>query len=47
MTPFDRFLDTANAFLWQNTVLFIILGTGIVWSLWQTRKAVYVHQGES
>jgi len=34
MTPFDRFLDTANAFLWQNTVLFIILGTGIVFTIW-------------
>jgi AGCS family alanine or glycine:cation symporter len=34
MTPFDRFLDTANAFLWQNTVLFVILATGIVFTIW-------------
>ena len=34
MSPFDRFLDLANAFLWQNTVLFIILGTGIVFTIW-------------
>jgi AGCS family alanine or glycine:cation symporter len=34
MTPFDRFLETANAFLWQNTVLFIILATGIVFTVW-------------
>jgi AGCS family alanine or glycine:cation symporter len=34
MTSFDRFLDAANAFLWQNTVLFIILGTGIVFTIW-------------
>ena len=32
-SSFDRFLDTANAFLWQNTVLFIILGTGIVFTI--------------
>ncbi|MEO8445059.1 MAG: amino acid carrier protein [Gammaproteobacteria bacterium] len=34
MTPFDHFLDAANAFLWQNAVLFIILGTGIVFTVW-------------
>ncbi|TFG86847.1 MAG: sodium:alanine symporter family protein [Chromatiales bacterium] len=34
MTPFDRFLETANAFLWQNTVLFVILATGIVFTIW-------------
>jgi AGCS family alanine or glycine:cation symporter len=34
MTPFDRFLTAANAFLWQDTVLFIILGTGIVFTIW-------------
>ena len=34
MAPFDRFLDLANTFLWQNTVLFIILGTGIVFTIW-------------
>ncbi|MBL8201353.1 MAG: sodium:alanine symporter family protein [Chromatiales bacterium] len=34
MTSFDSFLATANAFLWQNTVLFIILGTGIVFTIW-------------
>lgn len=34
MTPFDSFLAAANAFLWQNTVLFIILGTGIVFTIW-------------
>ena len=34
MTPFDRFLDSANAFLWQDTILFIILGTGIVFTIW-------------
>ena len=34
MTPFDRFLDSANAFLWQNAVLFIILGTGIAFTIW-------------
>ena len=34
MTPFDRFLDAANGFLWQNTVLFIILGTGILFTVW-------------
>jgi len=34
MTPFDRFLETANAFLWHNAVLFIILATGIVFTVW-------------
>lgn len=34
MTSFDHFLDTANAFLWQNTVLFIVLTTGIVFTIW-------------
>ena len=34
MSAFDSFLAAANAFLWQNTVLFIILGTGIVFTIW-------------
>jgi len=34
MTAFDSFLAAANAFLWQDTVLFIILGTGIVFTIW-------------
>ncbi len=34
MNGFDRFLDTANAFLWHNTVLFLVLGTGIAFTLW-------------
>lgn len=34
MTSFDSFLAAANAILWHNTVLFIILGTGIVFTIW-------------
>lgn len=30
----DQFLAATNAFLWQNAVLFIILGTGIVFTVW-------------
>ena len=30
----NGFLETANAFLWHNAVLFLILGTGIVFTLW-------------
>ncbi len=34
MVPFDQYLAAANAFLWQNAVLFIILLTGIVFTIW-------------
>ncbi|MEZ5564296.1 MAG: amino acid carrier protein [Gammaproteobacteria bacterium] len=34
MTSFDSFLADANAFLWQNTVLFIILATGVLFTIW-------------
>lgn len=34
MTPFDRFLSTANAILWHDAVLFLLLGTGILFTIW-------------
>lgn len=34
MASADRLLAAANGFLWQNAVLFIILGTGIVFTIW-------------
>ena len=34
MNSFNSFLETANTFLWQNAVLFLVLGTGIVFALW-------------
>jgi len=34
MTSFDSFLATANALLWHNAVLLVILATGIVFTVW-------------
>lgn len=34
MTPFDSFLAAANALLWHNAVLLVILATGIVFTVW-------------
>lgn len=34
MNSFDRFLDIANGILWHNTVLFLVLGTGIAFTIW-------------
>ncbi len=34
MNGFDRFLATANAVLWHDYVLFLVLATGIVFTLW-------------
>jgi AGCS family alanine or glycine:cation symporter len=34
LNSFNGFLETTNAFLWHNTVLFLVLGTGIVFTLW-------------
>ena len=34
MNSFNSFLETANAFLWHNAVLFLVLGTGITFTLW-------------
>lgn len=34
MNSFNSFLETANSFLWHNAVLFLVLGTGIVFTLW-------------
>ena len=34
MNSFNSFLETANAFLWHNAVLFRVLGTGITSTLW-------------
>ena len=34
MGTFDSILITLNAFLWQDTVLFLLLGTGILFTVW-------------
>jgi AGCS family alanine or glycine:cation symporter len=34
MSTLDFFLTTVNAFLWQNTVLFVLLGTGMLFTIW-------------
>jgi AGCS family alanine or glycine:cation symporter len=34
LNGFNSFLEAANAFLWHNAVLFLVLGTGIVFTLW-------------
>jgi len=34
MNTFDRFMDAANSVLWHNSVLYIILGTGLLFTLW-------------
>ncbi|MCL4791220.1 MAG: amino acid carrier protein [Gammaproteobacteria bacterium] len=34
MNSFNSFLEAANAILWHNAVLFLVLGTGIVFTLW-------------
>ncbi len=34
MEAFDRFLIDANSLLWHNSVLFIILGTGVLFTIW-------------
>jgi len=34
LNSFNSFLETANSFLWHNAVLFLVLGTGIVFTLW-------------
>ncbi|MBM4221414.1 MAG: sodium:alanine symporter family protein, partial [Gammaproteobacteria bacterium] len=34
LDSFNSFLDAANAILWHNAVLFLVLGTGIAFTLW-------------
>jgi AGCS family alanine or glycine:cation symporter len=34
MTPFDSFLAAANAILWHDAVLLVILATGIAFTVW-------------
>ena len=34
MDGFNRFMEAANGVLWHNSVLFIILGTGVLFTLW-------------
>jgi AGCS family alanine or glycine:cation symporter len=34
MDTLDRFMIAANSFLWQDSVLFIILGTGVLFTIW-------------
>ncbi len=34
MTGFDLLLTTLNAILWHNSVLLILLGTGVVFTIW-------------
>jgi len=34
MTAFDHFLAAANGVLWHNAVLFLVLGTGILFTVW-------------
>jgi AGCS family alanine or glycine:cation symporter len=34
MAEFMGFLDAVNNVLWANTVLYILLGTGVLFTLW-------------
>ncbi|MDH3977597.1 MAG: amino acid carrier protein [Gammaproteobacteria bacterium] len=34
MSTFDSFLGTINSILWHDSVLFLLLGTGILFTLW-------------
>lgn len=34
MTAFDHFLAAANSILWHNAVLYVILGTGVLFTVW-------------
>ncbi|MFQ5633745.1 MAG: alanine/glycine:cation symporter family protein [Gammaproteobacteria bacterium] len=34
MTQLDSILVAINAFLWQNTILYLLLGTGILFTVW-------------
>lgn len=34
MDAFNAFMVAANGFLWQDSVLFIILGTGVLFTIW-------------
>ncbi len=34
MSTFDVYLNTLNSILWHNSVLFILLGTGMLFTLW-------------
>jgi len=34
MNSFNRFMEAANGFLWHDSVLFVILGTGLLFTVW-------------
>jgi amino acid carrier protein len=34
MDSFNRLMEAANSFLWHDSVLFVILGTGLLFTLW-------------
>jgi len=34
MSTFDFYLDTLNSILWHNSVLFLLLGTGVLFTVW-------------
>jgi len=34
MSAFDQFLTTLNAILWHDSVLFLLLGTGVLFTVW-------------
>ncbi len=34
MTGFDTLLTTLNGILWHNSVLLILLGTGVAFTVW-------------